>query len=1040
MNCKRVVFLGCTLLVVILIGTTTTFADPRQWDTQGVALRQGAGIGAYDVAQTVNGYQLVVWCDLRNGSDDIFAQLINLQGTPMWMNEGVPVCEHPGEQVNPTAVYVDDGWIIFWVDHRYGTGINTDPSFGDIYAQKLDFQGNLLWSANDFTGVMVDTTTAWVILRDRLVAAHDNNHGAIVAWSGGTSPSDWPHVMLQHVNGVGNVLWDAPLFAADTMFVNDGSFSGIADEAGNLVLAWNEHHNGNYHPRLAKITPDGIRAWGDGGIWLEGVTRYSPGPTLCVDGTGGTYVAWTTAWPADVYLRRLDSSGNSIWANDVVVCDAAQDQEDVRIAPSRTTLDAVEGCLLVWMDKRDTEVWYGNVYAQKFSAEGTPVWTEDGLVIVAASCVGVEEEIWRSEARVVSDGSGGLVACWRDNLSGAMLSGDLYARRVASDGSLPWGTECTPVFVSPGTQRGILPITTAAGLYVHWINQASASTTQRYQQLDLTTGTALLDPNGIILHDGICSSATEPKTLALSAGRYAVVWVDERTWTNRELYYQIFDENGAVERVFNGEPLAPGFGEEVSHTQWEAQLAPDGSGGFFAVYHDILDGTDRIMMAHVGANGELFTPAVGAVVCADPQYYYPEKPHCLSDGLGGLYVAWHQYTSEFVRVIAMLRLSTSYEALWADPIEFAGPEYADQNIGGLVAGENNSCLLMYLAGTYGEADVYSACIGVDGQSVWTQTVADDECDMARLTVISDGSGGAIAAWEKLQDYGSRVICTQHLSATGQLLWQAGGVPLSPTTANRSDLARDRHGNTYVSWRDYRMDQGDAQIYLQKVNAAGTAVWEPGGRAVMADASSEPEYDMISDAGDGLFIAWTDTRMFRFHIFATHLDSSGAPVDDEYWTDNGGLVSTSWDEQFSPILCLDGLGGAIVTYVDNKGIVEVEEPPQIYAQRLLDAFTSVPRQPEAVPIAYALHQNYPNPFNPSTEIHFDLARAGRVELKVFNVLGQEVATLVDDFRSAGLYHVNWDGRNAAGESVGTGMYVYRIRSGDFTATKKMMLLR
>jgi hypothetical protein len=200
------------------------------------------------------------------------------------------------------------------------------------------------------------------------------------------------------------------------------------------------------------------------------------------------------------------------------------------------------------------------------------------------------------------------------------------------------------------------------------------------------------------------------------------------------------------------------------------------------------------------------------------------------------------------------------------------------------------------------------------------------------------------------------------------------------------------------------------------------------------------YDLMSDAGDGIFVAWMDGRALRTHIYATHLDSSGCRVDDNYWGYNGGLISTSWDEQYDPALCLDGLGGAIVAYVDNKGIVEVEEPPQIYVQRLLDDYTTLPRQPEELPQEFSLDQNYPNPFNPSTEIRFALAQAGPVELKIFNMLGQEVATLADDIRPAGSYQVMWDGKNTSGEFVGTGVYIYRIVSGGFTATKKMMLLR
>lgn len=95
---------------------------------------------------------------------------------------------------------------------------------------------------------------------------------------------------------------------------------------------------------------------------------------------------------------------------------------------------------------------------------------------------------------------------------------------------------------------------------------------------------------------------------------------------------------------------------------------------------------------------------------------------------------------------------------------------------------------------------------------------------------------------------------------------------------------------------------------------------------------------------------------------------------------------------------------------------------------------------AIPTSYQLYQNYPNPFNPTTEIRFDLPEAVRAELKVFNILGQEVVTLVDDVRNAGAYRILWDGKNAAGLSVASGVYIYQLKTPSFTNAKKMMLLR
>jgi Secretion system C-terminal sorting domain len=89
----------------------------------------------------------------------------------------------------------------------------------------------------------------------------------------------------------------------------------------------------------------------------------------------------------------------------------------------------------------------------------------------------------------------------------------------------------------------------------------------------------------------------------------------------------------------------------------------------------------------------------------------------------------------------------------------------------------------------------------------------------------------------------------------------------------------------------------------------------------------------------------------------------------------------------------------------------------------------------IPATYALSQNYPNPFNPSTVINFSVPESGLVTMKIYNLLGQEVAELVNDIKSAGSYEVSFD---ASG--LTSGMYVYKIQAGQFSATRKMMLLK
>jgi hypothetical protein len=88
----------------------------------------------------------------------------------------------------------------------------------------------------------------------------------------------------------------------------------------------------------------------------------------------------------------------------------------------------------------------------------------------------------------------------------------------------------------------------------------------------------------------------------------------------------------------------------------------------------------------------------------------------------------------------------------------------------------------------------------------------------------------------------------------------------------------------------------------------------------------------------------------------------------------------------------------------------------------------------------LYNNYPNPFNPTTTINYDLSAATHVKLAIYNILGQNVKTLVDCYEDSGHKTVIWDGTDSFGRQVASGMYFYRLEAGDFSDSRKMVLMK
>jgi hypothetical protein len=169
------------------------------------------------------------------------------------------------------------------------------------------------------------------------------------------------------------------------------------------------------------------------------------------------------------------------------------------------------------------------------------------------------------------------------------------------------------------------------------------------------------------------------------------------------------------------------------------------------------------------------------------------------------------------------------------------------------------------------------------------------------------------------------------------------------------------------------------------------------------------YDMVSD-DVGAHLAWAAT-------FNGEQDVYYLRIGDYDCNTNG--VGDSLDIAFGTSLDLD-----------NNGIPDE-----------CDDVSTAAEQTGAHDDGYRLHQNVPNPFNPSTVIRFDVpAVGGYVALRVFDVRGRLVRTLVDGYETGGIKSIRWDGRNDDGHRAATGLYLYRLEAPGYVSTRKLLLLK
>ncbi len=126
---------------------------------------------------------------------------------------------------------------------------------------------------------------------------------------------------------------------------------------------------------------------------------------------------------------------------------------------------------------------------------------------------------------------------------------------------------------------------------------------------------------------------------------------------------------------------------------------------------------------------------------------------------------------------------------------------------------------------------------------------------------------------------------------------------------------------------------------------------------------------------------------------------------------------------------------------NPELLYVATPWGVYRSSTTYDETSVADETQGTrPEEFQLYQNYPNPFNPSTAIRFDLGRPEKIDLALYNLAGQKVATLAQGHREAGTYNLRWDGRDENGRELASGVYLYRLQAGSLVETRKLLLLR
>ncbi len=1018
--------------------------EQNVWQTHnGITVRQGYHIewfrAGYQDPNT--GDQIYTWSDCREGDRDVYAQKMDVNGNPLWGDEGKLISRAVGRQEDSDVIYVGDGnWIFAWVDYRRTPNIFVA---GDVYAQKVDSNGDPLW---DPAGVAVCTADG-VQISLRLV--HDGSGGLIILWE--DDRADVNDIYAHHVlsSGVVDSTWPADGLVVVHELDRQEKLTVDTDGQGGAIVAWEDKRSvasTGMDIYAQRVTPDGTLEWDQGGLPICTLELDQSSPKLCPDGRGGAYIVWSDRrseiHSGDLYFQRVDDRGNPYFDPDsgAILCDEVREQFKCRIM-----YGGEASAIFTWEDYRnDPTNTVSDIYAQKVDSLGNFVWGSNSVVVCNAPYT-------QDGARLTTDGAGGAIIAWEDQrVLGAPFESDIYVQRILANGIAAWTTNGVEICNETGWQHSVLlKPDLNSGAFLVWADLRTGSIGLYIQHVN-NSGQIQMTTNGVRVHYGIDGNVDNPMIVQATPTRFLTVWEDTR-FAGTTLFVQVVDQDGNLYLQENGDSLYTIVEKEAIE---ESQLVTDFQQGGLLVWRDNRpsnNGFNQVFAQRLDSDGTPLWTFGGVHVFSilEEQQY----PHIAGDESGGAFVAWSGIVPGlmYIRIYAQ-HLDASGNQMWNQRIQVSvSYDVMEDFCRGAVPDGEGGVIITWYGGVSGDYNVLAQKLDANGNALW-QAGGLEVCNVInnqkQPVVIPDGTGGAVFAWEDKRDSVDINVVAQRVDRSGNLVWPDTGLIVCDTSNVQGgiQLEKDSDGNIFIIWEDYR-DSVSLDLYMQKITPSGELLFPHNGLTVVEEVKDQVAPKMVSDSEDGVYIVWQDGRVaaidsIRDDIYCSHIVGNGELADPTGWSwqANGNVVCDAVDFQYFPAIATDGEGGGIVVWSDLRA--SGKDPVfNLFMQRINDFTTSVEiEKSQPVPVKFSLEQNYPNPFNPATRIRYNLSHTGHVKLVIYDILGRKVRILQNQVMTSGSHEVIWNGKNSSGTYVSSGIYFYKLEVNDDSIIRKMVLLK
>lgn len=413
--------------------------------------------------------------------------------------------------------------------------------------------------------------------------APDGMGGAYIVWDEVRSAVAYDFdIFAQHVDKDGNILWDAegvpicvmPGGQLDPVIIQDGS--------GGVVIAWRDQRDANFRVYVQRIDGEGRVLWTQNGVSVSSNVMPEYGPRIVPDGQGDFYVAWRDdGWGyGQVYCQKLDSGGNPLWVPEGIRVSPTLGWEDLPFMIS----DAKDGVILAWHDERGGFLSH-YIYAQHLDGAGSLLWGAAGAPICLF-------DYYKWSLDCIADGQGGGIVAWHGPGYGGGGGYEVFAQRFDSTGAILWLASGVPICQAPGDQiRPHLASDDLGGAILGWLDNRDGRD-DIYAQRVAADGSVRWQTDGLIVQRGPVSSGfgySVPAIIRDGKGGAILSWQEgpgaNYLW---DILAQRVDGDGNL--------LWPDSAVSVCSApggQYLSSMKENGDGGAIIAWRDMRNGADQ---------------------------------------------------------------------------------------------------------------------------------------------------------------------------------------------------------------------------------------------------------------------------------------------------------------------------------------------------------------------------------------------------------------------------------------------------------------